>query len=631
MPFAVFRRHQRKLLAIFAILAMFGFVLADSLPRLLSPGYGGARQDPVVVELYGKTLHRSDLEEMTVQRANANRFMAALTGRPVFGTHNTRAIVDALILQHEADKLKMPKGPDAGREWLKEATDGRMNRTLFEATLSSFGNQVSGEQILSDIASQVRILKVRRLLGSPVVTPLDVYKAYRDQNERVAARAVALPVEGFLAKVPEPTESQVKAFYDKYKDVLPDPNRDTPGFKIPRQVQVEFLTIDGSALALKLKDTLAEPELHSYYESRKSEFKKTSAFPDEIFAGHPELTPPQVQSFEEVRPYLATSLADEKAQAEIVAKFGKITDDVIIPFTNSYLEASDAIADAKKREEKTTVQLPKPTSLKDVASKEGMEHEISPLLSREQAEHYGEISGAEVGLTKLSGGRKFAGELFDSKTNLFEPIELTDLLGHRYLARKLDDREPRVPSLDEVRSQVVLAWKTEQARPLAEKAAQDLASEIRKAGGKIEGETIQGHPVITTLPLTRLQPGFPLPGQFFQSGPPTETEIPNIPNPGEAFRNAYFQLEPGTVTVVPNQPKTSYYVLTLDRRIPATFASLYAPSGEYLRYKNEAQTDAFRRLEDDWMNRLRADAGLKADWVPLDEVNRDSAPASTQG
>ncbi len=33
MPFAVFRRHQRKLLAIFAILAMFGFVLADSRSR----------------------------------------------------------------------------------------------------------------------------------------------------------------------------------------------------------------------------------------------------------------------------------------------------------------------------------------------------------------------------------------------------------------------------------------------------------------------------------------------------------------------------------------------------------------------------------------------------------------------
>jgi len=64
MPFAVFRRHQRKLLAIFAILAMFGFVLADSLPRLLSGGYGGSTGDTVVAKLYGKSVHRSDIQVM---------------------------------------------------------------------------------------------------------------------------------------------------------------------------------------------------------------------------------------------------------------------------------------------------------------------------------------------------------------------------------------------------------------------------------------------------------------------------------------------------------------------------------------------------------------------------------------
>src|SRR5215208_326846 len=184
MPFAVFRRHQRKLLAIFAILAMFGFVLADSLPRLLSSGYGAGNQDPVVVELYGKPLHRSDINEMVVQRTNANRFMAPFAGgRPVFGDISTRAIVDAIILQHEADKLRMPAGSDVGREWLKKVTNGLMNRELFEGTLRGFGNTVSGEQILSDIANQVRISNVRQLLGSPVVTPLDVFQAYRDQNE----------------------------------------------------------------------------------------------------------------------------------------------------------------------------------------------------------------------------------------------------------------------------------------------------------------------------------------------------------------------------------------------------------------------------------------------------------------
>src|SRR4051812_13331722 len=224
MPFAVFRRHQRKLLAIFAILAMFGFVLADSLPRLLNSS-GGADQNPVVVDLYNKPVYRSDLNEMAVQRNNANRFMEALSGRPLFGDINTRALVDALILQHEADALRMPSGADVGREWLKQATGGQMNRELFEATLSRFGNTVSGEQILVDIANQVRIAKVRQLLVSPVITPLDVYQTYRDQNERISARIVPFPVDSFLDKVPEPTEAQALAYYEKYKDDLPDPDR----------------------------------------------------------------------------------------------------------------------------------------------------------------------------------------------------------------------------------------------------------------------------------------------------------------------------------------------------------------------------------------------------------------------
>src|SRR5258708_34771284 len=98
MPFAVFRRHQRKLLAIFAILAMFGFVVADSLPRLLSgsPVGGG---NPVVVELYGKPVRRGEINAMAAERNNANLFMAELTGllyrRPApqfFADLSTRSI-----------------------------------------------------------------------------------------------------------------------------------------------------------------------------------------------------------------------------------------------------------------------------------------------------------------------------------------------------------------------------------------------------------------------------------------------------------------------------------------------------------------------------------------------------------
>jgi len=627
MPFAVFRRHQRKLLAVFAILAMFGFVVADSLPRLLSGGpTTGA--NPVVAELYGKSVRRSDLNVLFTERSNANLFMAELTRLlsqgmrslpQMFGDTSTKSLVDALILQHEADRLGMPHGPDVAREWLKQRTNGVMTKDLFEAILSRFNNRVSGEQLLADIANQIRLANVRLLLGAPVVTPLDVFNVYRAQNERVSARAVGFRVEDFLAKVPEPTSVQVQAFFDKYKNDLPDPNRSTPGFKIPRQIQVEILSIDGEALARGIKDRITEAELLTYYENRKSEFKKPSEFPEEIFQGAPELTPPLVQSFAELRPFLLNSLAEERAQSEIVGKFERVKGDQMIPFADQYMEAVDEQAEAKKQNTTTKVTLPKPENLKAVAQKEGLEHEITPLLPRDRAEKYGLVSGAEVGLTRLSGGRKFAEELFDTKSALFEPIEFTDFSGRRFLVRKLQDLPPRVPGLDEIRPEVVLAWKTEQAREPAAKAAKAYAEKVKADGGKIQGEVVEGHPVITTDPVTRLQPGAPLPGQFFETGPPTPTQIPQIVSPGDEFRDAYFGLHEGEVAVAPNEPKTVYYVLTLNRRMPASFSELYAPNGDYFRYKSEALNDASKKRDEEWMKELRAQAGLPADWTPPDE------------
>ena len=135
----------------------------------------------------------------------------------------------------------------------------------------------------------------------------------------------------------------------------------------------------------------------------------------------------------------------------------------------------------------------------------------------------------------------------------------------------------------------------EQARPLAEKAAQAFAATIKKDGGTIKAEYVAGRPVITTQPITRLQPGPPVsPERFFETGPPIPTEIPQFPYAGAALRDAIFGLEPGSVAVAPNEPRTVYYVVTLDRRLPAPFAVLYAPNGDYIRYQREAMTHAMQ-------------------------------------
>ena len=225
MPFAVFRRHQRKLLVTFAILAMFAFVLSDSLYRMTnnSAGRGG---NAVVVDLFGKPVYRSDLMQMGELRQIANRFVSTFRGDPMaFGGYSTRELVDAMILKHEADRLGIPDTSDFARAWLKSETGGVMNRTLFESLLRQLGPDVGGEQVLACVASQLRMVEARRILGEPIVTPLDVYRTYRDQNERSSFRVVSFPAANYLDRTGEPAPGEIEELYNKYKGVLPDPLR----------------------------------------------------------------------------------------------------------------------------------------------------------------------------------------------------------------------------------------------------------------------------------------------------------------------------------------------------------------------------------------------------------------------
>ena len=137
-----------------------------------------------------------------------------------------------------------------------------------------------------------------------------------------------------------------------------------------------------------------------------------------------------------------------------------------------------------------------------------------------------------------------------------------------------------------------LAWKIGQARPLAKKAAEDLASELNKKGGAIKDETVKGYRVVSIPPIARRHTSF-LPGQLGAESS-EESPIPDVPYAGEAFRKAYFDLQPGSAAVAPNEPKTVYYVMAFENREPATFAKLYAPNGDEFRYKMMARDQAAR-------------------------------------
>jgi len=346
--------------------------------------------------------------------------------------------------------------------------------------------------------------------------------------------------------------------------------------------------------------------------------------PRDLFAEQPDLTPPVYQPYADVQEILAPQLARERAQQEIQDQFNDLSANEFLPFAEDYLNALDDLDEAKKQGKEKTVTLPKPNDLKTVADKAGLNYEKTELLSAEAADQHGTVATAQVGLTPLSGGRKFADEMFDPKTGLYEPVEFTDILGTRFIVRKIEDVAPHVPSFDEVKSEVAHAWKLEKARPLAEKAAEELVKQIQEKKVEIKEPKYEEYRVVSVPPITRTQMSYPT--SLYDMGSSIETPIPGIPLAGQTFRDAYFSLVPsgpGSVAAAPNEPRTVYYVLELDQRDAVTFNALYAPNGDEFRYKSMVRSDAARQQDDQWMNVLRQQAGLEPNWVPPDEMKKE--------
>jgi len=90
--------------------------------------------------------------------------------------------------------------------------------------------------------------------GAAVATPAEFLDFYREECTALSVKMLPVPASKFLPKVKEkPTEEELRARFEKYRKVEPLPGSRDPGFKEPRRVALEGITIHtDSPAALKL-------------------------------------------------------------------------------------------------------------------------------------------------------------------------------------------------------------------------------------------------------------------------------------------------------------------------------------------------------------------------------------------
>ena len=286
--------------------AIFGGVLGIALS--LAFMFVG-RPQPAVSAITGN-LSRADLQNLGRDRGMANRMVnlvfyegnplaKALAGQSapwaqqyiqgslsqyLFGFGVQDQSEDVLLTElfnREADELGIQITDDAVMTYLKEVVgkdkkgeEGltqEVYRDALKNTIAGFPGS-SEPTIFEAIRHEMRARQAANiLLGGERLTPSDVWDIHRKLNTRESAEFVALPVEEFVDPKAQPTDAELKEFFDTYKGNYPNFAENglfaegRPGLYKSRQVRVAYLTPNYEELQ-KQAGEVTEEEIQQRYE-----------------------------------------------------------------------------------------------------------------------------------------------------------------------------------------------------------------------------------------------------------------------------------------------------------------------------------------------------------------------------
>lgn len=323
-PFGYFRKHQKAFLAVAAVIAMFVFVIGDAIFGYIGQSRGNSNPRAIVAEWKGGSLNVQELSTLTQRRYFLSEFLNRLRitgarqimeegGTPMMpsvpdfvlpeGTSSRDVqvgVVTTRILADQAKKAGMSVSDGMINQFLKETSFRRVSDQEIMAILSRIQQgdpRMLEEQLFSGLRELLLGNTYFGSFGSNVrnVLPEQRWEDWRHINERIALQAIALPASEFVKEVPDPSEAELLAFYEQYKDNVPGMMRlvlgtqlpaPDPGFMVPRRVKLNYILGDVNAWRDKYRDSITDEEIADYYERNKRSLfstKGSTKFDESLF------------------------------------------------------------------------------------------------------------------------------------------------------------------------------------------------------------------------------------------------------------------------------------------------------------------------------------------------------------
>ena len=412
------------------------------------------------------------------------------------------------------------------------------------------------------------------------------------------------------------TDEQIKAFYEDRKAAL---------YKAkPADDKTATDAKDGEPAAEKTGKT-DEPAATTTPEAKPADTPagQDGAATDRVRATPVAFQQPANAEGEKAADKAADAPAEATEKKDDAAEFeplDKVRDNIIDRLANEAVEKRiAAIYDAVKTDVAKYAEslalwevagdgagpAPVGPDVKKIAATQGLEGGTSDLVNATQAYADGGIGGSfEFAVSREFGVRqqRWIDSIFGTGGQSLQPVNSRDVEGNRYLSWKTEDQPEFTPSFQSARDDVLRAWRIVEARPLARKAAEEIAAEA-KAGKTLE----QIAAARGSLEVEKAGPFTWLTRGTAPFGSAPELSQPDgLAMPGDELMRAVFDLEPGQTAVAFNEPKTVCYAIRMVSLEPddAQLKDLFLASSQDPRRLATVAEDDTRSVYDGWMKSI---------------------------
>jgi len=393
------------------------------------------------------------------------------------------------------------------------------------------------------------------------------------------------------------------------------PSADTPSADTPPADAPPADTPPADAPASDAPAATADPAVASGSEA-PADASPTGSQPDATSPGAPAAqeapaSPPIRPLDDELRAEIRAELAETQARRVAQERVDNAMAEVRKQVNKfSFEQRRDATRgmDDEPGGEELTGPIP---GIEELASSLGLTADRMPMVDALEARDYELGEAFSLEFTSWPPQRIYFSDVaFSGDVRLYDPAEISGgMSGVEFLYWKTDDRPAYTPDLDEVRDEVVAAWKRIEARRVARAEAEKLQRLAAKADQPLATVLADKDiDVVETNEFAWMSTG----NMPMGMSPPTVSQVDGVTSAGPDFMKAAFALQPGEVGVAMNEPQSIVYVLRMLNEVPTEdelrddfLSAGIPPEVMYISYAESLTTMR------DWYEDLEKDFGVK--------------------